>query len=311
MLPKVSVVMPAYNAEKYIGRAVESILNQTYTDLELVIVEDGSTDNTPEIISSYHDSRVKLIWNNQNRGIAYSTNLGIEKAKGSYIALMDDDDMAAKDRLELQVEYLEEHPDIDILGGRAAKIDEEDHLIAYFNTPRSNPLYIKAMLLFNNLDFANGTAMIRKQFIETNNLRYRDNCYGMQDFRFFIDSSKKGRITSIDRVLLYYRLHDHNESRRNHTVYEQERRKTHALFQKESLRASGYKLDGNDIEIINNAIDEMGGMCKTAGELKKLYVVLNKIMLQARTMKVDYYKELEIICKKKLGENIMKLNIFE
>ena len=92
--PLVSVIMPAYNGEKYIGAAIESILNQTYDNFELVIIEDKSTDNTLKVIQEYNDSRISLFLNSSNRGIAYSTNLGIAKSKGEYIALLDDDDLA-------------------------------------------------------------------------------------------------------------------------------------------------------------------------------------------------------------------------
>lgn len=100
MKPLVSVIMPAYNGEKYIGDAIESILNQTYDNFELIIVEDKSTDHTLDVIHGYEDSRISLYLNECNRGIAYSTNLGIEQSKGKYIALLDDDDMSASRRLE-------------------------------------------------------------------------------------------------------------------------------------------------------------------------------------------------------------------
>lgn len=148
MNPLVSVIMPAYNGEKYIGDAIESVLNQSYDNFELIIVEDKSTDNTLEVIQKYIDSRLFLYLNSQNRGIAYSTNLGIAKSKGKYIALLDDDDIALKRRLEWQVNFLEEHKDIDIVGGRSALIDSEGKFIRYDKELIYNSKYIKANMLF-------------------------------------------------------------------------------------------------------------------------------------------------------------------
>ena len=241
-LPLVSVIMPAYNAEKYIGQAVESIINQTYSNWELIIVDDKSIDNTLNIIKEYKDERIKVYMNDVNKGIAFTTNRGIENSNGKYIALLDDDDIAEYNRLELQVQYLEQHEEIDILGGRTVLIDSDGEYVKFLNTPRNNPKYIKAVLLFNCMDFLNSTAMIRKGFIELYNLCYRENCYGMQDFKFYIDSSKVGNISTIDRLLLRHRIHEKNETTRNMTVYAKERVEKYAEFQRDSLKESGFNI---------------------------------------------------------------------
>ena len=148
MNPKVSVIMPAYNGEKYIGAAIESILNQTYDNWELIIVEDQSEDGTIDVIQKYtDDSRVHLYQNKENRGISYSTNFAIQKSAGKYIALLDDDDIATSRRLEWEVAYLEAHKEIDILGGRSALIDKNGQFIRYDEDPIYNPKLIKAYLL--------------------------------------------------------------------------------------------------------------------------------------------------------------------
>lgn len=307
MQPLVSVIMLAYNAEKYIGLAIESILDQTYDNIELIIIEDDSRDNTFQIIQNYKDIRIKLVKNDFNRGITFSTNRGLELSTGKYIALLDDDDIAVKERLSLQVEYLENHEDIDILGGRSVHIDEKGNILKYQDMPRNNPKYIKAMLLFNNAGFYNGTVMIRKEFIEKNNLRYQENCYGMQDFKFFIDSSKLGNISTISDLLLYYRVHENNETKRRKRIYHEERRLKYAEFQRESLKASGFKLDENNLSIINKALSEDKLGCSNEKELKLLYEAFAEIMRQAKIMRVDYYKELEHYCKRKFSDQIANL----
>ena len=112
--PKISVVMPVLNGEKYLAEAIESILNQTFQDFEFIIVDDGSTDQTPEILRSYanKDSRIQIVTNPINRGIGYSRNRGIALSRGEYIANMDADDLCLPERFEKQVRFLDSHPDI-------------------------------------------------------------------------------------------------------------------------------------------------------------------------------------------------------
>lgn len=307
----VSVIMPAYNGERYISKAIESVLNQTYPDLELIIVEDASTDKTLEIIKSYGDERIKLLENSRNQGIAYSTNRAIEMARGKYIALLDDDDYAAENRIELQVEYLEQNPQIDILGGRAAIINECGEVIGYTGVPRNNPEYIRAMLLFNNVNFFNGTVMIKKIFMEKNHLSYRENCNGMQDYRFFVEASKVGNISSINEVLLFSRSHEMNETTKRMTTFAKERAETYARFQKESLEMSGFKLSEEQIAIVNEMITEIPKKEHTVLELKLFWDTLSEILRQAIFMKVGYLKELEIVCKQKFFQAMRSVNLCE
>lgn len=311
MKPLVSVIMPAYNAEKYISDAINSILEQTYDFFELIIVEDGSSDKTLEKIMQFKDKRIHVIRNNKNRGIAYSSNYGIQMCKGKYVALLDDDDMAFPNRLELQVEYMEKHPEIDILGGMSEDINSKGHHYRYGNVPRNNPKYIKAVLLFHCVDFRNGTAMIRKSFIEKNNLKYQDNCLGMQDYKFFIDSSKCGNISTIDYPLLKYRVHNESETNRSKREQANERAQLYAKFQRDSLLASGYKLKNEDLNIINKVLKETDGNCDNIEEIRLLRKALCEILRQAKKMNVDYYKELEIVCKKELSRKLMDFRMEE
>jgi len=310
MLPLVSVIMPAYNAEKYIGSAIESILNQTYVNWELIIVEDCSTDHTLNVIKSYWDSRIMLLQNESNRGISYATNRGLDHASGKYIALLDDDDIAAARRLEIQVDFLEKHEEMDILGGRSDDIDKEGKLIRWGGVPRYNTKYIKAVLLFKCVDFLNGTTMMRKKFVDENCLRYQEKCYGMQDYKFFIDSSKVGNISAVGDLLLYHRIHDSNETKRCKQDEKLQRKRVYAEFQRESLKVSGYKLDEEKMAIINKALAEDTGRCENRKELQLLYEAFSEIIHQAHDMKVDYNTELEQYCKRSLAEQVKKMISF-
>jgi len=312
MEPLVSVIMPAYNGEKYIGEAIRSILNQTYSNWELVIIDDASMDNTLDVVYKFKDKRIKLFCNSINKGIASSTNFGIAKSSGKYIALLDDDDIAESNRLRVQVDYLEKHTEIDILGGRTTLINEEGEIIDYVKKPRYNPKYIKAVLLFNCMDFMNGTAMIRKEFIVKNQLFYKNNCYGMQDYRFYIESSKLGNISTIENFLLKYRVHRENETQRNFKFYEKEREKLYAEFQRYSIQQSGFRLKENELALLNKVLKERNGKCDSKQEYMHLHGIFKKMIDQGKSMNIDYIDELQHVCKVKMSEQLIKLeNIFE
>lgn len=310
MLPLVSVIMPSYNGGKYIKEAIESVLAQTYENFELLIIEDCSTDNSVKYIKEYQDSRIRLIINETNRGVAYSTNRGIELAKGKYIALLDDDDIATQDRLKLQVEYLEQHKEIDILGGRTNVIDENGNVICDWGPPRNNPNFIKAKLLFEMVDFGNSSVMIRKEFIENNHLRYKDGYLGMQDFRFYVESSKLGKISAINEVLLKHRMHENCETKRQREEFQIQREKVYAGIQKESLEMSGYVLEEYEIQKLNCILKEEQIEGYTWETWKELYQLFAKILEQARCMEVDYYKELKTICMRKLRMLYDQMELF-
>lgn len=306
----VSVIMPAYNAEKYIEKAIESILMQTYEDLELLIIEDASTDHTLEIIKKYDDKRIRLFENSENRGISFSTNIGLRESRGEYIALMDDDDIAVRERLEIQVKYLEEHQEIDILGGRSAFIDEDGNVIDVENQPRNNPKYIKSILMFRCLDFRNGTTMMRNTFIKKHGLYYRENCFGMQDFKFFIESSKVGNISSVNNIVLFYRIHGQNETQRQMFEKKAEREEKYFEFQCDSLQTSGYHLDGKAKCLIRKVLRESGGVCVDYEEFKEFVTVFIELLEQARKMDVDYYQELEHFIKSLIAMQTIRMKNF-
>jgi len=135
--PQVSVIMPAYNAEKYIGEAIESILNQTYKDFELIIVNDASTDSTGSIIKTYaeKDERIVVLENEQNLNIAGSLNRAISAAKGEFLARMDADDIALPERLEIQSKAMQENPKVAVVGNDINLIDENGSVIGYRHYP--------------------------------------------------------------------------------------------------------------------------------------------------------------------------------
>ncbi len=298
--PLVSVIMPAYNGEKYIGKAIQSVLCQTYQNFELIIVDDRSTDNTLGEIERINDSRIKVIKNEMNHGIAYSTNLGVANSNGKYIALLDDDDEAFPERLEKQVMFLEDNGDIAILGGKTVLINQNGDIIKYGGTPRNNPKLIRAILLFRCMDFMNSTVMYRKDFILKNKLSYNDNCYGMQDYKFYIDSSKVGNITTIDEYLLKHRLHDNNETVKQ--LDNLKRKELYAKFQRDSIASSGFILTDGEMQCINRVITEVNPHCSSKEEFIFLYDIFSKMVKQGKEKEIDYLDELKFHTKTLLGK---------
>jgi len=126
--PAISVVLPAFNCEKYIGQAIQSVLQQTFTDFEFIIINDGSNDNTEEVIKSFSDSRIIYEKNDSNKGLVYTLNKGVDKAVGKYIARMDGDDICMPERFRKQIDYLEQNGKVDVLATIVTLIDENDQV---------------------------------------------------------------------------------------------------------------------------------------------------------------------------------------
>lgn len=128
-MPIVSVVLPIYNNERTVMAAVQSILTQTFSDFELILINDGSSDGTQKILSVLSDSRIKIMGDNKNIGLPRRLNQGVAAARGQYIARMDADDVAHPERLEKQVTFLNTHPDIDVLATRAVVFENDSQIL--------------------------------------------------------------------------------------------------------------------------------------------------------------------------------------
>ena len=312
--PLVSVVMPVWNAEKYIGAAIESVQAQTYRNFELMLVEDCPTDNTAAVVAAYagRDARLRVLKNDRNRGIAYTTNRAIAEAKGKYIALLDDDDLMTPWRLELQVAYLEQHPEIDVLGGCTVNIFEDGGLAnRWYEPPRLGAIH--ANLLLNMGGFANGTGMIRRDFIIKNRLRYRDNALGMQDMKFYMDASPLGRFDTIPDVLLYSRQHGGQETRSAMNGDRAAKRAAkYAQFQRESLAANGIFLKPACMNLLNRICDEYhAAVCADEKELRQFTAVIEEIYRQAAARKLWFLEEAGACLASRVWEQCNKLGIKE
>ncbi len=202
--PKVTVIMPIYNASQFLREAVESIISQTFYYFEVLIVDDGSTDGSAEIIKSYRDPRIKLIINKGNLGCWYSRNIGIQIAQGEYIALFDADDVCHPERLEKQVSFLDRNPDIAVVGSQARLIDEKGNVFATLNVPCCPEDIAQTLLEF--MCIPNPSAMIRKCIFDKVGL-YREDFPAAADYDFFLRASEYYKLANISEALIDYRIH--------------------------------------------------------------------------------------------------------
>ncbi len=133
----VTIAIPIYNAECYLGNAIQSTLNQTYTNFELILIDDGSTDHSLEIARSFNDDRIIIISDGENKGLATRLNETVALAKGKYYARMDADDIMTTDRIEIQINYLRQHPEVDLVGSNVFLIDTSNSIYGYLEMKES------------------------------------------------------------------------------------------------------------------------------------------------------------------------------
>lgn len=196
--------MPAYNASTYIREAIESILNQTLDDFEFIIVNDGSTDDTAVIIRSYSDPRIIFLENEKNSGICVTLNKGLAAARGKYIARMDSDDISLPERLAEQVAFMEQNPEVGASGSDICVFG--DGIKPYTFTMVHESDDCKAGLLFNSC-FAHPSVIIRRSILENNQLRYKEEFRGLEDYELWWQIGKHSKLANINKVLLKYRHH--------------------------------------------------------------------------------------------------------
>lgn len=303
-MPKISVIMPLYNAENYLDQSVNSILNQTYHDFELIIVDDKSTDHSYEIIQNISDDRIHLYQNNSNLGIAQARNIALQHANGEYIAIMDDDDIAPPYRLERECSFLDNNKDIIAVGGHCRYIDKEGNDLGRQWNVFTNPKYINAHIIFENI-IPNSAGMIRNEIIQKYKIKYKNSMYGTEDYRFWAECSLYGFLGNINQVMLYWRTHSKNETERTMKQYSKERKEAIAGTQKYLLEKLGFKLEKDDINVLVSVFEE-DGFISEYKEIEILFHALQKISKQAKEMKMLNAKEIENMCRKRFGEKLGK-----
>lgn len=199
----VTVLMPVYNAEKYIGEAIRSVLNQTYTTFELLIVDDGSSDNTVNIIRTFNDQRIRLI-KEERKGISYALNTGLHEAKGSYVARFDADDICLPRRLEKQISFLNGHPDYVLAGTDAEYIQENgDHLFDFRSISYSYEQILHR--LYHYCPFIHSSVMYRKGAVLSAG-GYSHFAHHFEDYFLWVNLVKSGKCCNLPETLIKVRF---------------------------------------------------------------------------------------------------------
>lgn len=193
--------MPVYNCSAFVNEAIDSILHQTFSDFELIIIDDGSTDGTAEIIKGYTDKRIRFIPKEKNGGLIDSLNMGLSLATGKYIARMDGDDISELTRFEIQVHFLETNTDV-MLCGTWIREMQTDNVRKFPSTFES----IKLSML-DYCCFSHPTIMFRRDFLLQNNLLFNAEFNACEDYDMWVRMTKLGKLNNIPQVLLNYRLH--------------------------------------------------------------------------------------------------------
>ncbi|MFD2165468.1 glycosyltransferase family 2 protein [Thalassotalea euphylliae] len=203
---KVSIGIPFYNPGHVFKSTIESVLAQTFTDFELILLNDGSKDESVEIANSFEDSRVRVVNDGTNKGLPARLNELIALSNGEYIARMDADDLISPERLAKQVAYLDEHADIDLVSTGLCSITNDCKVIGY-RTPaeRTNPEITVKQAIFGQSDIAHATIMARKAWFERN--RYNEKAKLMEDYQLWIDAAVKNDLNAgfISTPLYFYR----------------------------------------------------------------------------------------------------------
>lgn len=202
--PLISIILPIFNQAKYLAEAIESILNQTFTDFELLIIDDASTDSSLKLIKTYQDKRIRLFTNKINKGLAACLNLGIKEARSNFVARMDGDDISYPQRLAHQYTFMQEHSEVAVYGSALTLLDSPKKTICF---PRSDGL-CRAQLIFRS-PFAHPSVMIRKYTLNINQLTYDETLKSAQDYNLWMKLSliKNVQFANHKQALVSYRQH--------------------------------------------------------------------------------------------------------
>jgi len=206
--PLVSVLMPVYNGEKYLNEAIDSILSQTYSDFEFIIVNDGSTDKTEEIILSYADDRIRYVKNEENIRLIRTLNKGIDLAKGKYIARMDADDISLPNRLEKQVTFMEENPRVGLLGSFYKSFKGGNTVQSTGNgTPFLSNEGLQFRLIFSST-IRHPTAFIKTDVLNQHKIYFHLDYLHAEEHKLWVEIAKYAEVAVISDPLVLVRFHE-------------------------------------------------------------------------------------------------------
>lgn len=237
---KVTVLMPVYNGEKYIREAIASILNQTFRDFEFLIINDGSTDRSVEIINSYKDPRIRLVHNENNLKLIATLNKGLDLSVGEYLVRMDCDDIALPERIKKQVSFMDGHPDVVVSGTWLKTVGNGFDKV--WTVPRNHE-DIRCRMLFEDVIY-HPTVIMRLKPFKDHGIYYRSFIHA-EDYELWVRIMEQFKVANIDEVLLYYRVHPGQIVKK----YKEIKENTTDRIRLIQLHKLGIYLEDNELEI--------------------------------------------------------------
>ena len=286
--PLVTVLMPVYNGCLYLHEAISSVLDQSFTDFELLVVDDGSTDDSVRVIQSFQDSRIRLLHNEKNYGLITTLNIGIENSQGCYIARMDSDDISLPDRLDRQVSFMENNPQISVCGSWVRTIGERPGEVWNY---MQNSDEIKCGLLFQN-QLAHPSVIMRRSILENTSLRYDAVFKHVEDYQLWVALAKDTLLSNIPEVLVEYRIHANQVS----VKHQLEQMINAGIIQFNQIRALGIKPTVQEMRV-----HSLLGTRTLQGNLAFIKLVREWFLkLEAANKIVGYYPEpmfIQALCR--------------
>lgn len=301
--PVLSAVMLVYNGEKYLKEAIDSVLGQSFEDFEFIIINDGSTDSSLNIINSYTDERIRLINNVTNFGIPYSRNIGLHEAKGEYLAWCDCDDINLPNRFKEQVNLLNSNIEIGVCG--TWQIYSKGKR-TFVNRTKEQPELVKAILLFMP-SIMNPTSMLRLSVINDNKLNYNENLAIAEDHDLFLRCSMCFPLTNVQKVLVRYRASETSIIKKYKSL-ENESESIHNVIYAQALRYLG--IEPNKTELALHSLISSENGFANFNEFESCFNWLIKIKLINNETKMYDSKMLNMVLAERFYVISKKASIY-
>lgn len=271
MNKKATVLLPVYNSENYIKECIDSILSQTYTDFDLLIIDDDSSDNSANLIKEYHDERIIYVKNDKNLGLTNNLNKGIDLIDSQYIIRMDSDDICYPKRFQKQITYMDNNPEIALSGTSAVAFNENGYRKR--NIVSTAPKGIRTELLFD-CTIKHPSVIFRNEIIKKENYRYSTKYKATEDYALWQEIASKYDIGNIQDILLKYRQNESGITSQANKNRE-ERDNAHKLVYREMLNRLNVKYDEDLLNIYRQFLT--GNLEFTDENSEKLSILLSNV----------------------------------
>jgi glycosyltransferase involved in cell wall biosynthesis len=277
--PSLTVLMPVHDADTFIGASLESVLTQTYADIEVVVVDDASADSTPEILAGVSDPRLRILRLERSAGIAAALNAALDEARGRYVARMDADDVALPDRLERQVAALERDPSIGIVGGNLQPIDVNGHPLGPPTSVPTSPGHVRWMLHVHNS--VNHPTVVARRSVLVGLGGYRSDAEPAEDYDLWVRALEVTRIANVPEVVVRYRVHGASTSARSPGDAD---RAANAVAAEALTRLLGRAPDPDALRVLRDAARSEGSPTEHLRAASSLLWRFTRAVLSDRTL---------------------------